>query len=237
MNLKKDKIVVQEFDLLADQYAELHKKNIAISGENPDYFSEYKIRDLAKYSSLERMSIGRILDFGCGIGNSIPYFRKYYSNSELGFSDVSSKSIAVAKSRFPGKEHFFHIIDGVLPIADSTQDIVFSACVFHHISHDLHVDCLKEIHRVTKDGGMLAIYEHNPFNPLTVHAVNTCPLDINAQLIKADALKKTVAEAGWRNIRIDYKLFFPGFLRFLRPLENKLEWLPLGAQYRLLATK
>ena len=233
----KDKIVVQEFDLLAEQYTEMHKKNIAISGEDPDYFSEYKIKDLAGYTNRNGLIITRVLDFGCGIGNSIPYFRKYYSNSALGFSDVSSKSIEVAKSRFPGDEDFFHIVEGAVPVADASQDLVFSACVFHHISHNLHVDCLKEILRVTKKGGTLAIYEHNPFNPLTVRAVNTCPLDINAKLIKPSQFVATVREAGWTDVRIDFKLFFPGFLKALRPMENKLQWLPLGAQYRLLATK
>ncbi len=36
-----------EFDKFADEYRSLHAANIAVSGEGPDYFAEYKIKDLA----------------------------------------------------------------------------------------------------------------------------------------------------------------------------------------------
>lgn len=233
----KEKVVVQEFDLLAEKYSEVHRKNISISGEEPDFFSEYKIRDIAKFAHpIDRTSY-QVLDFGCGIGNSIPFFRKYYPDAEVAYSDVSSKSIEVAKQRFPGEEAFYLISEGVIPVEDASQDLVFSACVFHHISHNLHLNCLQELRRITKEGGVLAIYEHNPYNPLTVHAVNTCPLDVNAKLIKPRALVESVAKAGWTDVKIEFKLFFPGFFSGFRPLEKYLEWLPIGAQYRLTAKK
>ena len=31
-----------EFDLLADEYRNVHTANVAITGEAPEYFSEYK---------------------------------------------------------------------------------------------------------------------------------------------------------------------------------------------------
>ena len=42
-----------------------------------------------------------------------------------------------------------------------------------------------ELKRVLRAGGACVIFEHNPLNPLTVQAVNTCPFDENAVLIKA----------------------------------------------------
>jgi hypothetical protein len=109
--------------------------------------------------------------------------------------------------------------------------------VFHHIPHEEHVTWLKELHRITRAGGLIAIFEHNPLNPLTVHAVNTCPFDENAKLIFARSLAKRLSAAGWASPRIQYNLFFPRGLAGLRPLEAGLGWLPLGAQYVAFARK
>ncbi|ROZ76642.1 class I SAM-dependent methyltransferase [Ramlibacter sp. WS9] len=225
-----------EFDLLADEYHELHRANIAITGEGPEYFSEYKVADLADFVRGSGAPAARILDFGSGIGNSVPFFRKYFGESILNCADVSSRSIAVARSRFPGSERYLQVEEGSIPLRDQSNDLVFSACVFHHIPHEEHDHWLAELRRLTRPGGLLAIYEHNPLNPLTVHAVRTCPLDVNACLVGARALRQRALRAGWRHVRIDYKVFFPSMLKVLRPLEPRLGWLGLGAQYRLIAT-
>ena len=109
-------------------------------------------------------------------------------------------------------------------------DVAFSACVFHHIPHEEHAHWLEELRRVVRPGGMVAIFEHNPLNPLTVRAVNTCPFDANARLIRARALKRSLRLAGWRRPALRYHVFFPRRLAALRPLEPLLTWLPLGAQ-------
>jgi SAM-dependent methyltransferase len=225
-----------EFDLLADEYHNQHKSNIAITGEDPEYFAEYKIADLATLVKDKSLSSTRILDFGCGIGNSVPFFRKHFASSELSFADVSSRSIEIAQTRFPGPEQYA-LIDHRIPIEANSQDIAFSACVFHHIPHEEHEHWLSELLRVTRPGGLLVIYEHNPLNPLTLHAVNTCPIDVNAHLIRGNAMKSQTQRAGWIEAQIDYKLFFPSFLKFLRPLEQRLSWLAFGAQYRVTASK
>lgn len=225
-----------EFDSLADEYHEVHQVNVAITGEKPEYFSEYKIADLLNLINRLNLSYSTILDFGSGIGNSVPFFRKYFPNSQLTCADVSTRSIEIAQKRFPGDEVYVLVNEG-LPIATASQDIVFSACVFHHIPHEQHQKWLIELHRITKPSGLLVIFEHNPLNPLTIHAVNTCPLDVNARLIRGGVMKNRALEAGWSNAVVDYKLFFPAALAKLRPLEKYLEWFPAGAQYRLIARK
>jgi len=60
---------------------------------------------------------------------------------------------------------------------------------------------------------------------------------VNAKLIFARSLAQRLAQTGWAQPRIRYNLFFPRGLALLRPLEDKLGWLPLGAQYVALARK
>ena len=236
MSLKmNDKSLRAEFDLLADDYYQTHKANIAITGEGPEYFSRYKVADFAQYFTGKNYPAS-ILDFGSGIGNSIPYFREFFNQSELFCGDVSERSMEISQERFPGKENYLKIDDGI-PADDESFDAVFTACVFHHIPHDDHIKWLVELARVTRAGGILAVYEHNPLNPLTVRAVNHCPLDVNARLIRAGQMKKNLIKSGWRDVNIEYKVFFPAALKSLRLLEKYMKGLFLGAQWRLTAIK
>jgi SAM-dependent methyltransferase len=226
-----------EFDTFAEEYFQLHRNNIRLSGELPDFFAEYKIHDISKLFANIPNSIIRIMDFGSGVGNSIPYFKKYFPSAALTCLDVSAKSMDVAKERF-GAETDFMLFDGKkLPFPDDTFDLAFAACVFHHIPHEEHINLLAEWRRVLKPGGLAVVFEHNPLNPLTLHAVNTCPFDANAKLIYSHAMMRNLRTSGFLDVKNNYRLFFPGPLRVLRPLERWLNWCPLGAQYMTFAIK
>jgi hypothetical protein len=84
---------------------------------------------------------------------------------------------------------------------------------------------------------MLTIFEHNPLNPLTVRAVNTCPFDANAHLIRAKQLIERYRKSGWVGPRARYHLFFPHALSGLRILETYLSGVPFGGQYAVSAIK
>lgn len=226
-----------EFDRFADEYYTQHASNIAVTGETPEYFSEYKIIDFARELREAGLVSPAIVDFGSGIGNSIPYFRKHVSDVRLTCADVSPRSLELSRGRYPGPESYIQIEQDRVPVGDNSFDAAFSACVFHHIPHEEHDLWLKELHRVVRPGGMLAIFEHNPLNPLTVRAVNTCPFDENARLLTARKLSKECAQAGWKDISVKYRIFFPHRLAFLRPAERHLTRLPLGAQYYVTARR
>ena len=221
-----------EFDRHAATYKKLHETNIALSGEEPAYFADYKMRDFRALIDQVGLPLdGRYLDFGSGVGASIEPFRKHIPQGQLVCADVSADSLALAKQTHGGAEQYTWMPEGKLPLADASVDGAFACCVFHHIPHELHQQSLTEIRRVLKPGGLLMIYEHNPYNPLTVRAVRTCPFDENAVLMTAAALKRSADSAGLGTYRRDYRVFFPAALAWLRPLENLLRWLPLGAQY------
>ena len=129
-----------EFDRFADEYRSLHRANIAASGEAPEYFAEYKIKDLKRLVSIDvpAQLDGRFLDFGAGIGTSIPFFCEHLPAAKLTCVDVSLKSLEVGVGRFEGRANFV-AFDGVsLPFADAAFDGALAACVFHHISADEH---------------------------------------------------------------------------------------------------
>lgn len=229
-----------EFDRFADEYSALHVRNIALSGEAPDYFAEYKIRDLARECPRGSGTDGTamtVLDFGAGVGTSVPYMRKYFPNADLTCLDVSMRSLEIGKSRFPGLARFMPFDGSAIPFQDGEFDVAFAACVFHHIEHDEHVGLFQELRRILRNDGRVMIYEHNPLNPLTVHAVKTCAFDENARLIRAGAMLRSLSAAGFSSVKLRYRVFFPHALRWLRPLESSLTWLPLGAQYYALGYK
>lgn len=226
-----------EFDQFAFEYERLHARNIAITGEAPDYFAEYKAKDVAD-AAHRRLPAGgtpALLDFGSGVGTSVPWFRKHLPEAALTCLDVSEKSLAIARQRYPAAARFIHFDGGRLPFPDGSFDLAFAACVFHHIDHSEHARLFDELRRVLKPAGQLFVFEHNPLNPLTVRAVNTCEFDRNAHLIPAPAMRRRLRKAGFGLVRIRYRIFFPRLLSGLRGLEPWLTGVPLGAQYYAMA--
>lgn len=227
-----------EFDKFADEYDSIHTSNIKLSGETPRFFSEYKILDLVKLVNRYHLSKKvKIVDFGSGVGNSIEFIRKYLPTSELTCLDVSRKSLDIAKKRFSNKSEYIHFDGKKIPLNDNGYDIVFSACVFHHIPKNEHDSLLIEIYRILKKGGVFVVFEHNPYNPLTRHAVNTCSFDVNAELITASQFTNKIKNTGFSDIHRSYRIFFPKLFYFFRKIEPFLKWLPLGAQYYVVARK
>ena len=228
-----------EFDKFADEfeYRSMRAQNISASGESPDFFDEYKVKDAAVALQSSAGMPANILDFGSGVGNSVPHFRKYFPQSTLTCADVSSRCLDLCRTRHPGSERYAQIVGDALQFADNVFDMAFSACVFHHIDHAVHAHWLAELNRVTAPGGTLFIFEHNPWNPLTVAAINSCPLDENARLIDARTLSRRIAAAGWSDVKARFRIFFPHILAKLRVLEPYLHAVPLGAQYCVTGRK
>jgi SAM-dependent methyltransferase len=228
-----------EFDKFAAEYRAMHAANIKASGESPEYFAEYKIVDLVR-DSARLGALGtqpRVLDFGAGVGYSVPFFARHLPAARVTCLDVSQKSLEVGAAQHGARAEFAHFDGARIPYPDATFDVALASCVFHHIPESEHVALLAEIRRVLKPRGLVFVFEHNPLNPLTRHAVDTCPFDENAVLIRAPKMRRRVLDAAFAEARINYRIFFPHALRGLRGLEPRLTWLPLGAQYYVRASK
>src|SRR6185503_3109282 len=110
-----------EFDRFADEYEWQHARNIRLSGEDPEFFARYKVEDVA--AACHARSPHRILDFGVGIGASVPHFRRAFPNARLTCLDVSPRSLAIAAERHADAAQF-ELFDGrVIPHAAGTFDI------------------------------------------------------------------------------------------------------------------
>lgn len=224
----------QEFDAHATSYKEVLDRSIGFSGEDSAYFAEYKIRDLhheLTRSGSDTSTDLKMMDFGCGVGASMPHARRYFAQAELLGVDVSQESLDQARARHGELASFLPLEDGKWPPEATLLDAAYAMCVFHHVDEEAHIRILTGIRNRLKPGGMMMVYEHNPYNPLTVHVVNSCPFDENAKLIRASVMVQRCRAAGYKDVKVRYRVFFPGFLKVFRFAEGMLSWLPLGGQY------
>lgn len=227
----------QEFDAFANDYRDILTNDLKkLSGFGSEYFCEYKV-ETASNDLINQPK--NILDFGCGDGLSCEFFGKYFPEAIITGVDVSSESITVAENKNIPNSNFL-VFDGEnLEFEDNSFDLIFAAGVFHHIDKEKRAGALKELHRILKKDGNLFIFEHNPLNPFTLKVVKDCAFDIGVKLIFPSFFKKTATAFGFKNIKINYTLFFPRFKLFnnIFRFEKYLKWCPLGAQYYLKATK
>lgn len=82
-----------EFDKFADEYHALHAENIRASGERPEFFAAYKVRDVAARCAAGGLAVGTILDFGGGTGSSAPHFAAAFPEARIEIADVSERSL------------------------------------------------------------------------------------------------------------------------------------------------
>jgi SAM-dependent methyltransferase len=117
-------------------------------------------------------------------------------------------------------------------------DFIFSACVFHHIAPALREPILQRLWQSLKPEGLVVVWEHNPWNPITRKVVKDCIFDKDALLLSIVEMIRLQGRT-IPNSKIGYRFvtFFPAALHKLQPLEAALGWLPLGAQWVFWAKK
>lgn len=212
-----------KFDAYAKDYERLHRNSISASGEQPAYFADYKVECISRLVGPNYDE--PILDYGCGVGSLTERLIRRFSRV-CGF-DPSASSVAEARTR-AATATFYGDRDA---IPKAHFGVIVLANVLHHVPpaerHAL-VSALAEC--LAPERGILVVFEHNPYNPLTRHAVATCEFDDDAILLGPVELTRLLQSAGLHDARRRFIVFFPKALAGLRGLEPKLGWLPLGAQ-------
>ena len=211
-----------EFDQYAGSYESMHAQSVSASGESPEYFAIYKQKVLERMlgAGFERP----VLDFGCGIGNLTMHIAKSFLNVH-GY-DPSAASAKLAQTRAPSAK--FYDDPDALPKGHYGAAIL--ANVLHHVPPAERPALMKTVASTLAPGGRLVIFEHNPLNPVTRHAVAICPFDDGVELLYPGEVKRLLRGAELTRVSLDYIVFFPHALAMARPMEPGLKWLPLGAQ-------
>ncbi len=144
--------------------------------------------------------------------------------------DVSEEMLVHARHTVPKAE--FSWYDGEkLPFADESFDVVVAICTLHHVPVSKRFKIVSEMVRVTRTGGVVAVFEHNPFNPLTRHAVNTCELDQNVVLLSSRHAVELLKDAADVEPELRHFLFSPLGGAIGCSLDRHLRRVRLGGQY------
>lgn len=218
------------FDDYTENYNELLRKNTKFFSSSEAYFARYKV-DIFRREF--KGTAKRLLEFGCGIGRNIPYLREAFPGATIVGSDISPGSLEIARQEISGVEF---ILDEPSAELDDDYDAIFIAGVFHHIPVDQRAGTMSKLRQRLAPDGMIMIFEHNPYNPVTRRIVNECPYDADAVLLKPSELKSLMATAGFSSLSSGYCLFLPPKIAANLPIEQHLAWLPLGGQYWASAT-
>lgn len=211
----------KKFDKYAETYQRHHGDAIAASGEGTDYFHDYKIACLKRLGLNQNQTV---LDYGCGVGNLVERLLPLCA-SVSGY-DTSLESLEECDRR---AEHAMLYRESS-EIPQSAFDVVVISCVLHHVSPERRQTVMKDIYRILKPGGKVVVFEHNPWNPLTLQAVKKCAFDDDAILLSSNEIKNLLRTSQFIEIETKFIVFFPKALSFFRWLEPYLEWCPLGAQ-------
>jgi SAM-dependent methyltransferase len=237
-----------DFDDVAAGYAQEVDKAVAFSGQEQGFFLDLKARQIeeAIRDRLGEASAVRALEVGCGPG--LMRLRLRQRIGHLWGMDLSIGCLAQASQigqagakagAKAGDRSGLVAGDGMCaPFAGGSFDLVFAVCVLHHVPPGGPRDAVVgEMARLVRPGGLVAIWEHNPWNPLTRRVVARCPFDRDAALLSLPETRRLLRRAGLSRIESRYGPFFPWRGRGWRRAERLLAQLPLGAQFVALGSK
>ena len=205
MNEQKD-----NFDRIAAGYDRVHPAHIA---------EHYLRKRVALIGRL--LNGGDGLDVGCGTGVLMealkPYGRVIGVDASEGMLDVLRRE---------GRGEAVHGSLHELPFADDRFDVVFSVAVLHHlIEPPLVAKGLCEMVRVTRPGGKVVVWDHNPLNPYWPIIMKRVPQDHgDERLVPLREIEQGLTATGARIVRSFASGLMPDFMpRCLMPPTRVVE--------------
>lgn len=220
-----------DFDNYTKDYNQMLRKQTGFFTLNEAYFAQYKVQIARDKTPREPR---RVLEFGCGIGGNIPYLRRAFPSAEIMGSDISAKSLDAARVENPD---IYFWREGDTDNEQGNFDMIFVAGVFHHIPPSERYSVARLLFSRLVPGGLVFVFEHNPYNPMTQRIVSNCPYDEGVVLLKPKDLKDILLQGGLKVEEKRFSLFFPPWLKLALPFEQYFGWLPLGGQYWIRARR
>ncbi len=220
-----------EFDAYRDRYREAVEESIAFAGAGLDFFTSAKAKALLDLAAKRIGTPAELsfLDVGCGPGETDRFLAGRVGL--LAGVDISPEMVERAREQNPWAEYRHYTEGEPIPYPDAAFDISFAVCVIHHVEAAERSAMIAEIARTTRRGGLVVVFEHNPYNPLTRRAVSGCEFDRDAVLLPRHEAKRLLEGAGLERVGGRYMVFFSRDSAPLRRIERGLGWVPLGAQY------
>jgi SAM-dependent methyltransferase len=226
--------IAREFDSYRNSYEETVNEAIGFTPFKVDFFVRAKAEHLkravdAHFGAGSEVSI---LDVGCGVGQYHGLIRDRFSR--ISGVDVSTEAIDRARGVNPGVDYHAYPGDR-LPFDDGAFDCAYAICVLHHVPVPQWESFVAEMRRVLRPGGLALLFEHNPRNPLTMKAVNDCPFDRDAVLVKPERARQLFEHAGFGDIAVEHILTIPAVSGLPKAVDRLAGHLHFGTQYCLSA--
>ncbi len=225
-----------DFNKTTDSYREKVKDSISFANADSDLILEVKANLILKtlkdkFQNFENISV---LDVGCGVGLMDQLLCPPLKN--LSGVDIAQDAVKKAETLNPNV-HYSSYDGKQLPFQDDFFMACFVVCVLHHVPPKEWIDLLLDIKRTLKTGGLLFVFEHNPWNPLTRLVTTRCELDEDAALISPLKMRALMKGSGFKILDSRAILYFPWRGAFLRKLDTMLGQLYLGGQYYFFCEK
>jgi SAM-dependent methyltransferase len=217
----------------AKDYNSELQQGLRLSGESKLYFAEARIKYLRTIMQI-RFTPTRILDFGCGLGETSQILSKTFPSSEI--VGLEPDAILCSRARETISTAQITFVSSFPQIDRHRFDLCYCNGVFHHLSDNDRINALANIHRSLMPEGYFALFENNPWNPGTKLVMRSIPFDRDARCISPGNCKRLLLQNKFTIVNKPRYLFFlPHFLAFIRGVEKHLVSVPLGAQYLVLS--
>ena len=221
------------FDQYAASYEEDLSRGLAVSGEDRAFFARSRVEWLQRCLTELGLQPKRILDFGCGGGETTALLSECFATSLVVGADISEPLLERARRAHPGLK--FEHVSAVQ--ADATFELAFLNGVFHHIAKAEQPSSARYLRERLAPGGILSFWENNPWSPPARYVMSRIAFDRDAVMLWPRHARGLLFAAGLQLVRTDFLFIFPRFLRALRPMESHLARFPLGAQYQVLGRR
>src|SRR5215208_772446 len=162
----------------------------------PPHIVEHYMQRRTCYMLRHAAAVGQsALDVGAGTG----LLAERLSDLGLGVValDPFPQMLGQLQQRRPAIETLVAHGDDI-PLPDATFDLTYSVAVMHHIAEPTRVRrTLSEMVRVTRPGGRILVWDHNPLNPYWSLLMRRVPQDTGAErLVPLPELVAGLQDAG-----------------------------------------
>jgi len=211
--------VAEHFDEIATEYDD----------SLPPHVVEHYLRKRVAFVK-ELMPSGKVLDVGCGTG--VVASRLADEGYDVTGTDPSRGMLDHLEKRDERVEAVLGSATG-LPFPDGGFDLTMCVAVMHHIAEPGAVhESLGEMVRVTRPGGLILVWDHNPRNPYWKNLMARVPQDDGSERLIPEAEVVGGLVDGGAVIRESRQLGFvpdfapPSMLRAAAGIERLVERTP-----------